>query len=159
MATASQARAAIRLRLEQGAIVDSASAAVALRWQNEEADSTGQVELPDVPAPFVYTEILIGRGSLAGYGSGRGGNLYRNPIEVNAFVFVPRGVGLDAAEAIAEQIAVLLRSHRDSTVSLFDATVQPGGDGADLKPPGLSSEVGNYFVVVVDATGFFDQIG
>jgi len=72
---------------------------------------------------------------------------------------VPKGWGLYAAEAIAEQIAALLRSHRDERISCFDATVIPGGDGAMLTPPGLSSEVGNYFWAACETSLTFDQIG
>lgn len=117
------------------------------------------MELPDTPAPFVYTEIIVRRGGVSSYGAGRGGNTYRNPLEVTSYVFVPKDEGLSEAESIAEQIAALLRSYRSGDVSLFDATVQPGGDGADLTPPGLTSDVGNYFWAVCDCTGFFDQIG
>lgn len=159
MTTASAARALIRTRIENGSVVDAAAAAVPLRWQNEAADSAGNVELPDTPAPFVYTEILVRRGAVSSFGGGRGANTYRNPIDVVSYVFVPKNEGLAEAESIAEQIAVLLRSYRSGDVSLFEATVQPGGDGADLTPPGLSSDVGNYFWAVCECSGFFDQIG
>lgn len=159
MTTAAAARALIRTRIENGSVVDASAAAVPLRWQNEAADSTGNVELPDTPAPFVYTEFLVGRGVPAQFGGGRGANTYRNPIDVVSYVFVPKDEGLSEAESIAEQIAVLLRSYRSGDVSLFAATVQPGGEGADLTPPGLASDVGNYFWAVCEATGHFDQIG
>lgn len=157
MTTAAAARALIRTRIEGGAVVDADGSAVPLRWQNEAEDSLGNVDLTG--GPFVYTEILVRRGSISGYGGGRGANTYRNPIDVVSYVFVPKDEGLSEAESIAEQIAVLLRSYRSGDVSLFDATVEPGGDGADLKPPGLASEVGNYFWAVCECTGHFDQIG
>lgn len=159
MTTASAARQAVRTRLEGGSIVDGASAAVPLRWQNEEADSAGNVNLPDQPAPFVYCEFLTERADLVSFGGGAGSNRYRNPARLDAYVFVPKGEGLDEAELIAEQIATLFRSHRDATISCFDATVYPGGDGAELKPPGLQSEVGNYFWACCEVRLFFDQIG
>ncbi|MPZ41308.1 MAG: hypothetical protein GEU95_25330 [Rhizobiales bacterium] len=154
MTTAHEARTVVRIRLEGNAPLDAQGQPVPLRWQNEDGEP-----LPDDPAPFVYTEVLTGRAALAGFGGGRGNNLYRNPLLVDVYVFVPKGEGLDQAEQIAEQIAVLFRSYRDDVVSLFDATVYPGGDGADLKPPGLTSEVGNYAYCAVEVTGHFDQIG
>ena len=53
MATASQAYAALRNRL------NSAGLSIPVRWQNEDADSTGRVPLPDVPEPFIYGEFLV----------------------------------------------------------------------------------------------------
>jgi hypothetical protein len=154
MTTVSQARAVVRTRMETGSIVDHSGAPVPMRWQNEDAGP-----LPDEPAPFIYTEFLVERGSIAGFGSGRGGNTYRNPARIEAYVFVPRGQGLDRAETIAEQIAALFRSYRDEHISCFDATVYPGGDGAMLTPPGLTSDVGNYFWASVEVSLHFDQVG
>jgi hypothetical protein len=145
--------------MEAGNIIDSASAPVPLRWQNEAADSAGNVPLPDTPSPFVYTEFITNPGTLVGYGGGRGANLYRTPAFVAAYVFVPKDEGLDEAETIAEQIAALFRSYRDSSISCFDATVQPGGDGETIKPPGLDSAVGNYFWAVTEISLHYDQIG
>ncbi len=153
MTTATQARQAVRSRMEAGSIAYG-GAAVPLRWQNEDGGP-----LPDEPAPFVYTEFLNEGASLAGFGGGRGSNLYRNRAVVEAYVFVPKGWGLDAAENIAEQIAVVLRSHRDAHISCFEATVIPGGDGAMLTPPGLSSEVGNYHYAATEVRLHFDQVG
>lgn len=148
MTTVSEARGAVRARIEANIT------SVPLRWQNEDGGP-----LPDEPAPFVYAEFNTERGSLAGFGGGRGNNLYRNPARVEAYVFVPKGVGLDRAEEIAEQIAALFRSYRDQHISCFDATVYPGGDGAALTPAGLSSEVGNYFWASVEVSLHFDQVG
>lgn len=159
MTTAGQARTVMRSRLEAGAVVDGRGAPVPFRWQNETSDSLGNVDLPDTPAPFVYVEFLTDPQDLVSFGGGRGQNRYRNPARLDAYVFVPRGQGLDEAEAIAEQVAGLFRSYRDNDVSCFGATVYPGGDGASLKPPGLSSEVGNYFWACCEVNLFFDQIG
>lgn len=148
MTTVSQARAAVRSRIEANIT------SVPLRWQNEDGGP-----LPDEPAPFVYAEFNTERGSIAGFGGGRGNNLYRNPARIEAYVFVPKGEGLDRAESIAEQIATLFRSYRDQHISCFDASVYPGGDGAELTPPGLSSEVGNYFWAACEVSLHFDQIG
>ncbi len=159
MTTATQARTVMRTRLEAGNVTNSDSRAVPFRWQNEAADSQGEVELPDTPSPFVYVEFNADRGTLASFGGGRGANRYRNPARLEAYVFVPKGEGLDEAEAIAEQIAVLFRSYRDADISCFDASVYPGGDGEELKPKGISSEVGNYFWACCEVSLFFDQIG
>lgn len=153
MTTITQARQAIRARIEGGNIALNGEP-VPLRWQNEDGGP-----LPDEPAPFVYAEFLNEGSSIVAYGAGRGGNTHRNRARVEAYVFVPKGWGLDAAENIAEQIAALLRSHRDEHVSCFDATVIPGGDGAQLTPPGLQSEVGNYAYAACEVSLTFDQIG
>lgn len=157
MSTAKDVRQALRTRLEAGGL------SIPLRWPNEARDSDGDVELPDTPAPFAYIEFMndgpeFGRGPSA-FGNGRGQNLYRSNARLEAYVFVPKGEGLDEAETLAEQIAALLRSYRSTVVSCFDATVYAGGDGADLKPPGLTSEVGNYFWARCEVALHFDQIG
>ena len=90
MTTAAQARAVIRSRIEGGGIVDSGSNAVALRWQNEASDSLGQIELPDTPTPFVYTEFLTEPAQLVSFGGGRTNNRYRNRARIESFVFVPK---------------------------------------------------------------------
>lgn len=159
MTTAKTARQVMRSRLEAGNVIDGNSQAVPFRWQNESADSLGNIELPDTPSPFVYIEFNVDRGDIASFGGGRGQNRYRNPARLEAFVFVPKGEGLDEAESIAEQIAALFRSYRDNDISCFDASVYPGGDGEELKPKGLASEVGNYFWAGVEVSLFFDQIG
>jgi hypothetical protein len=159
MTTLSAARVAMRARIEGGNVVDAGDAAVPFRWQNEDKDSAGHADLPDTPAPFVYIEVLAERGNITSFGGGSGRNVYRNTLRLDAYVFVPKGKGLDEAESIAEQIAVLFRSYRDADISCFDATVYPGGDGADLKPPGLSSQVGNYFWACCEVSAYFDQVG
>lgn len=165
MTTATQARQLLRTRIESGNIKNAANAAVPLRWQNEDVDSTGSVVLADPPAPFVYTEFTTGRGEVVSFGAGAGGNRFRVPFDLTAYVFVPKNDftqtrdGLAQAESIAEQIAALFRSYRSGDVSCFDVSVQPGGDGADLTPPGLDSEVGNYFWACAAVSGHFDQIG
>lgn len=156
MTTVAQAYAAVRSRLEANVPTDSGSQPVPLRWQNEAA------ALPATPAPFVYVEFdndgSPTRGPAA-YGAGRGNNLYRNEATIAAYVFVPRGEGIEEAQSIAEQIAALFRSHRDNDISCFRATVYPGGNGADIRPPGLDSEVGNYFYAIAEVDLHFDQLG
>ena len=153
MTTATQAYAALRARLEAN-VPTYGGSPIALRWQNEDGGP-----LPDEPSPFIYCEFIAERGRLASFGGGRGNNMYRNPAVLDMFVFVPKGWGLPPATDIAETAATLFRSYRDADVSCFDASVLPGGDGADLKPPGLSSEVGNYFWAAVEVSLHYDQIG
>ncbi len=130
-----------------------------IRWQNEDEDSQGNVRLPDIPAPFLYAEFLTEPSVLASFGGGRYRNRYRTPGRLEIYVFVPKGWGLVPATDYAEQAASLLRSYRDDIVSCSTATVYPGGDGAALKPPGLPSEVSNYFWSVAEVDLFFDLIG
>jgi hypothetical protein len=117
------------------------------------------IELPDTPVTFAYFEFITSQAELAGFGSGRGANLYRNPAEWIAYVFVPIGQGLTVALTQAETIAALYRSYRTSVISCFAASVEPVGQGADLVPPGLRSAAGNYACAIVRVDLFFDQIG
>lgn len=162
MTTASQARQVIRARIEAAGLTANGSP-LPLRFQNEEADSLGNVELPAEPAPFAYIEFANegSRGGPASFGGGRGQNRYRNQARVEGFVFVRKGDGLAQAEQLAEQIAALFRSHRDDDISCFDASVYAGGDAAQLKPSGMGNAVdlGAYFYDAFDVSLFFDQIG
>lgn len=124
-----------------------------LCWQNDD------VTLPATPAAFAYTEFLTERAELASFGGGRGQNRWRNRASLTVYVFVPRGQGLAVATDLAEAVATIYRSYRDSNVSCFEASVYPGGDGAAIAPPGLRSEVNNYFYAVADISLFFDLIG
>lgn len=153
MTTASQAYAALRARLE------SSPSLPPLRFQNEDADSAGNVALPDTPAPFLYTTFDPMRGEVAAFGGGRGKNLYRNPATLLIFVFVPRGWGLAPALDYGEAAAALFRSYRDANVSCFAASVLASGPGSDLSPQGLPSEVVQYWYVMVEVELHFDLIG
>lgn len=152
MTTALQAYSVVRSRLENS-VPSLNGAVVGLRWQNESEP------LPDDPAPFVFTEFTTERAFLASFGGGRGANRYRHPGLITSYVFVPNGMGLPAAVNIAEQVAAVFRSYRDSDISCFEATVYPGGAGSEIKPRGLNSEVGNYFYAVAETGLFFDLIG
>lgn len=156
MTTASQAYDVLRARL----LANKPAGLSALRWQNEDADSNGDEALPNEPAPFAFVELVAERaGPPVSYGGGAGANRYRNPARLVIYVFVPAGAGLTLATDLAEACATLFRSYRDADVSCFDATVHPGGTGAEITPPGLSSEVGNYFYAVAEIALFFDLIG
>lgn len=147
MTTAAEAFAIVKNRITAGGL------SVTLCWQNED------VQLPDTPAKFIYTEFLTDPADLVAFGGGVGRNLYRNPAQINSYVFVPRGSGITPAMQKAEQVAFLFRSYRDPDISCFDASVLPGGDGADFKPPGIDSEVANYFWALARTSLHFDQIG
>ncbi len=155
MTTASAAFAIIRARL----IANKPANLTAFRFQNEDEDSTGVASLPDTPAAFAYVEFLTEPATLVSFGGGRGSNRYRNPARIVVYVFVPRGQGLAAATDLGESVATLFRSYRDDDISCFEASVYPGGDGSQLTPPGLSSEVNNYFWAAVEIALFFDLIG
>lgn len=153
MTTASAAYTALRTRLEGGSL------GLPLRWQNEDADSDGNVMLPDTPSAFIYTEFNVEHVDPVSFGSGAGGNTYRNYSILSIWIFVPRGDGLTPALNYAETAAELFRSYRTIDVSCFEAGVIPGGDGAVLKPAGLQSAVDNYFWSLADINLWFDTIG
>jgi hypothetical protein len=155
VATASGAYAILKARFE----ANKPAGLTALRWQNQNEDSTGAIALPDTPAAFAYVEFETDPQQLAGYGGGRGANLYRNPARLQILVFVPKGQGLVVATDLAEACATIFRSYRDSSLSCFEASVFPGGDGAEMMPPGLSSAAGNYYWAGVEVGLFFDQVG
>lgn len=153
MATANEAFAALRGRVESGGLT------IPLRWQNKDEDSNGLIPLPDSPAPFIYGEFIGETSEVVSFGGGRFRNTYRNQCVLYLYVFVPRGWGLEPANDYAEQAAALLRSYRSTEVSCFGASVRPGGDGAQLQPPGLRSEVNAYYYSYVEVDFFYDQQG
>lgn len=159
MTTATTAFNIIKTRLEANIPNDSRGTPVFFRWQNEDEDSLGRKALPDIESPFIYTEFLTDPATLVSFGGGHGQNRYRHPARIDCYIFVPRGWGLAEAMTIAETVAGLFRSYRDTDISCFEATVYPGGSGSDLKPPGLDSEVDNYFYASVECSMFFDLIG
>lgn len=140
MTTVATVHAAIKSRLA------AQLPAVTFRYQNETAP------LPDTPATYVFVELIVIRQFLAGYGSGRFGNLYRNEGFIQALVLVPISTaGVDAGLQLAEQVAAVFRSYRDTDISCFDATVRPEFG---------RTEEGNYaHIASVEASILFDQIG
>jgi hypothetical protein len=77
--TADQALAAVRSRLESGSL------SITMYWHGDDAPV-----LPDTPAAFAYL-VFNNEGSiLAGFGGGRGNNLYRNRARVEAYTFAPK---------------------------------------------------------------------
>src|SRR6266496_2964044 len=148
--TTSQALAAIRTQ------VGTAGITFPIYWQGEDVPP-----LPDTPATFafvVFNNEGSGRGPVA-FGGGRGNNLYRNQVTVEAYVFAPSGEGLEVATTAAELIAASLRSFRNDNISCYSADVIPIGPGSSLSVPGLSSIVSAYQCAVAEAFLTFDQIG
>lgn len=127
-----------------------------LKWQDDD-----QV-LPSTPAPFVFFEIHLDRAGFAAFGGGRGQNLQRNTGELNGYVMVPRGWGLETMAGYAELIATAFRSYRSNDISCFEASIMPIGEGAQLVPPGLSQQdgfAGNYACILCSVEFFYDQVG
>jgi hypothetical protein len=148
MATFEQAFAAVRARLDAGGF------SFALYYHGDDPPI-----LPDTPAPFAFVVFNNEGSTLAGYGGGRGNNLYRNRARVEAYVFSPFGYGAEAASALAEPVAASLRSYRDQTISCFESDVVFNGPGSSLSVPGLSPEVNNYAAAIVECNLIFDQTG
>lgn len=152
MSTASQALAAIRTRVEAGSL------GITLYWAGDDPPI-----LPDTPATFAYIVYNNNGSRLVSFGGGAGANRYRNRGTLEAYVFFPStgtsGMGpvMDKAELIAAQ----LRSFRDdtTTVSCYSADVIPVGPGANIAPPGFTSEVNNYLCAIAEVEVEFDQIG
>ena len=141
------------------AILATAPGLPPLRWPNEDEDTAGNVSLPGTPTPFLFTDFETTISELASFGGGLGRNRYRTTAYFDVYVFVPKGWGLRPALDIAESVAVLFRSYRDELVSCHTATARPGGDGANIRPPGLPSEVSNYFWSTAEVELWFDTIG
>ena len=148
MASFDQAFAAVRARL------DAAGLSYPLYYHGDNPPS-----LPDQPAPFAFVVFNNEGSTLAAYGGGRGGNIYRNRGRVEAYVFSPSGYGAEAASQLAEPMAAQLRSYRDDVISCFESDVVFIGPGSSLSVPGLSSEVNNYAAAIVECSLIFDQIG
>lgn len=160
MTTATQALAAIRTRLTGSSSGTSGAVGsgitIALRFHGDPQDP-----LPDTPTPFAFI-VFNNDGSRPGptaFGGGPGANLYRNRASVEAYVFSPRDQGLNVVMDHAETIAARLRSFRDSDISCFSADVIPVGEGSQIAPPGMRSDVSNYQCAVVEVVLHFDQIG
>lgn len=148
MATTDEAIATIRTLLDGGGF------AFPLYYHGEPS-----AVMSDVPATFGVV-VFDNMGSvLAGFGGGRGNNLYRNSAMVSVYVFAPFGYGQHDVALQAEPIADRLRSYRDNVVSIFNADVKPFGPGADFSVTGLGTEVSNYQCALVEAFVTFDEIG
>jgi hypothetical protein len=151
MATAKEARNAVRARLEEPPL------SIPLYWQNEQATT----DLPDEPTPFgfiVFDNDGPGIGP-ASFGDGVNANRWRNIVRVEAFVFVPQGTGADVADDLAQAICDRLRSYRDSTISCFGAHVRETVSGQTMTPAGVNSAAGNYWCSIAEIDVFFDEIG
>lgn len=147
------ARAAVKTRLTAAG---SGITVTDLRFKGDAATS-----LPDTPAPFAF--VLVNSdgsgGGPAGFGGGRGANLYRNAGMVEVFVFSPEGEGEDVVLGHAETIAAWLRGHRDADIFCPAADVVPIGPGSSISVPGLEFPVSNYQCAAVEAPLIFHQLG
>lgn len=148
---------AIRNRIEAGSLNPP------IWWPNEEENSDGEKTLPDTPAAFIHIAFHTDRGYLAAFGGGNANNLWRNQGLIEAYYFVPRGEGLDAALDGAETIATLFRGYRTETVSCFDASVRAGTSASNLNLSALNQETqtvaDNYHWAVTQVSFHYDQIG
>lgn len=115
--------------------------------------------LPDPPNPFVFFEFESERGYPAAYGGGRGSNLYRYSGALLGWLAVERARGLEFGLAIAEPIAALFRSYRDSYVSVFEASVRPVTGITDYATAPMQDISGNYNWFLIEIALSFDQIG
>lgn len=153
MTTTSEAYGILRQR------ISTAPGLPPIRFQNEDEDSAGNVGLPNTPAAFLYCEFETDSGEMVGFGGGAGANLYRVAAWFDVYCFVPKGWGLTYATDTAELVAQLFRSFRDPQISCFAASARPGGDGSSLRPPGLPSDVSNYFWAATEVRLSFDAVG
>jgi len=117
---------------------------VALRWENE------PFAIPDAPAAFVYVEIQGEGEEIAGFGGGRGGNLWRHRGAIAAHVLVPRDSGTATALGYAETFAGIFRGQRFGEVTCHAAAIESEGASADD---------GNYWQVSVRIEFHFDRVG
>jgi hypothetical protein len=115
--------------------------------------------LPDTPSPVAVVAFNNECEIAVSFGGGRGNNVYRNRMRVEAFVFSPMGYGAEAVAAYAEPVAAQLRSYRDDVISCFGAGVFPVGTASTLAVPGLASDISNYQCAVVEAVVTFDLTG
>ena len=157
MTTTSQAFDAIVARLV------ASGTTLPLRYQGENGlNNDPPVDDLGRALPFVLVDFDVHGHPTGGpdaFGGGQGANLYRNPSTLTLYVLVPQGEGLKSATDKAEVLAPWFRSHRDSDISCFAATVRPGGKGSSLAPPGVDSAVDNYFWAAVEVDMHFTQIG
>jgi hypothetical protein len=115
--------------------------------------------LPDTPSPWAVV-VFNNEGEIAvSFGGGRGNNVYRNRLRVEAFVFSPMGYGAETVTGYAEPIAAQLRSYRDDVISCLGAGVFPAGSGSTVSVPGLSSDISNYMCAIAEAVVIFDLVG
>lgn len=99
------------------------------------------------------------RSSTIENGRGRGHNRHRNQGIMVAYVFIPQGWTLKIATDAAEAIATLYRPLNQSGVIVDTATVFPGGEGSQVRPPGVESDVANYLWAACEVEFHHDQLG
>ncbi len=153
MTTVVTVLSALRSLIEADPPLDPSNVALPMYWQDD------TITLPDIATAFAYFELEMDRAFLAGYGGGRGNNMYRQSGSLLCYLFTPIGQGVSVGLAYGEQIASTFRSFRSADVSCFAASVEPLGKGAELVPDGMRSAAGNYAAVLVVVDLYFDQIG
>jgi hypothetical protein len=146
--TTSEAIARIRQRLDAG------SYGFSIYYEGDDA-----ALLPDTPSPFAFVAYNNEGEIAASFGGGRGNNIYRNRLRVEAWVFSPMGYGAETVAGYAESIAAQLRSYRDDVISCFGAGVFPVGSASTLSVPGLPTDISNYQCAVAEAVVIFDLVG
>lgn len=138
----------------------AAGTALPIRWRGDDTDSSGEGALPDVPSSFLFCDFETDPATIAGFGGGRGANLYRTTGRLDVFIFVPRGDGADGvALGHAEDVAAIFRSYRDATLSCFAGSVLSGKAVGELRPPGMASEVNAYSYAIAEIELWYDQVG
>lgn len=136
MTTASEALTAIKAQA-------ATFTAIPIRWAN---DNDGPV--PDDPTAFVYAHFVIDREDIAGYGGGRGSNLWRCYGYVEFIVMTLLDSGMEDGLVYADQLASLYRGQRLSEISFWEATVSPGERDPDN---------GNYFKTISAVAFTFEK--
>ena len=134
MTTLDEARALIRARAAAN------FTAIPVLYPNEVNG-----DIPEAtPESFAFLEVLSEREYLAGYGGGRGANLWRQLARIEARIFTPAGSGTLDGEVLAKAFAAVFRGQRFDGVSCF---------AAEVDSEGTPAERGNYWVtrVTVDA--------
>lgn len=119
--------------------------AIPIRWANED---NGPV--PDEPTPFVFARFVIDDEKIAGYGGGRGANLWRCYGYVEFVVLTLLDSGMEDGLAYAEDLADLYRGTRlaSPVISFWEATVSPGERDPDN---------GNYWKTISAVSFSFEK--
>lgn len=135
------------------------AAVAALRQEIEAEWPHGSVPLvflnenhvvPDTPSAFVLIEFTGGDDAVAGFGGGRGNNLWRQPGVVTVHACVPRGHGAALAEGYVEDALAILRGKRIGAVSCWGGS-NLGGSG--------ETDDGNYWRASGEIEFSFDRLG
>lgn len=87
-------------------------------------------DLPDVPAPFLFVEIVGSTFGQASLGNGETqGNLWREAGYVEVHVMTPNDTGSRAARVYADRVVDIFRGQEIGPVTFGDASVGSGDPG------------------------------